>query len=208
VNYDSHNVVNITLPFNDDLTVYLGDDEVIDPSSISGGALNVLNIAKPAPNSNVLNFSVNSAASPADLKFSTNKHNYVFFIQGKQDAKQLLTLTFKYPKDNTQPAYAKFIAGPSGKKLNQLYWFSGNRALLPTAVWDDGYFTYFTFSKNANIPSIYSVYDAEGDEQLENVSMVHNGKWLEVRTLARQFTLRIGDQWLSVFNQGYKQNGE
>jgi type IV secretion system protein VirB9 len=141
---------------------------------------------------------------PAELTFQTNLHRYTFVIQGDAKAKPLFSVTVKYPNHVAKTAYAGFIKTATGKKLNQLYWSSGDTQLQPTAVWDDGYFTYFTFSENTPIPAIYSVYNALGEEQLEESKMVKGGRVLEVRTLARQFTLRLGDEWLAIFNQGYQ----
>lgn len=204
VRYQAHNVVSIHLPFNDALTVYLGDDEVIDPSSFSVSASSELQMPTPGVGAHTISFSVIDATVPSEITFNTNLHTYVLRVQADIHAPPLYTLTFLYPHKKPHTRYANFIHQPTGKKLNQLYWYAGDRDLKPTAVWDDGFFTYFIFARRTKLPSIYSVYDALGDEQIENTAMVHNGQWVEVRGLAREYTLRLGNEWLQILNQGYK----
>jgi type IV secretion system protein VirB9 len=202
VRYEPHQVINLTLPFNEDLTIFFGDDEQIQPSS-SAGASSEIKIAPILPGAHVLTLQVVGDDTPANLTIITNVNTYTFHIQGDPNAPPMYTLTFLYPnKDVTvQNGSADHLVA-TGTKVNQNYWYAGDVDLLPTAAWDDGVFTYFQFGDHTPIPAVFTVLDAAGNEQLNNHYM-KDSNTLVIEDISREFTLRLGDSWVAVLNGSY-----
>ncbi|WP_208437073.1 P-type conjugative transfer protein VirB9 [Bartonella taylorii] len=150
----------------------------------------------------------------------TDKRSYKFRLQFRNDrAGSTYELAFHYPDANTQKQEGNdqqiadqqlaiergFHKGVKGYNLS--YTMSGNQDIAPINVWDNGRITYFKFSANMDMPSIYVV-DAEGNESLiprtvvgasNDIIAVHkvNPKWL----------IRLGKRALAVFNEAYDPNG-
>lgn len=89
------------------------------------------------------------------------------------------------------------IVMPPTKVKNSYYSARGDETLLPRAVYDDGKFTYFDYTNIMPIPQIYSV-NSSRRESILNKRMEEG--WVVVESLAKQFTLRYGEQTASVFN--------
>lgn len=88
---------------------------------------------------------------------------------------------------------------PEGAELNFLYSMAGKAPnITPLKVYDDGSETHFQFAKsNEIIPNINAV-DASGNEFQLNYSIRDN--YVVVPTIARQFTLRLDDALLCIYN--------
>ncbi|WP_455477895.1 P-type conjugative transfer protein VirB9 [Bartonella sp. B10] len=145
----------------------------------------------------------------------TDKRSYKFRLQFRNDrAGATYELAFHYPDTESQKLEENqlvgrieqgFHQGVSGYNLN--YTMSGNQDIAPINAWDNGRITYFKFSANVDMPSIYVV-DAEGNESLiprtvlgdsNDIIAVHkvNPKWL----------VRLGKRALAIFNEAYDPNG-
>ncbi|MDH5723001.1 MAG: P-type conjugative transfer protein VirB9 [Alphaproteobacteria bacterium] len=83
---------------------------------------------------------------------------------------------------------------------NLKYSYSGSKNLRPIRAFDDGIFTYLQFSNIRKAPAVFSV-DEQGNEAIVNYSM--RGKYLVVESLARQFTLRDGNDSTCIFNDDF-----
>lgn len=86
--------------------------------------------------------------------------------------------------------------------LNFDYSYKGKETLAPSAVFDNGEFTYFKFPDMDNLPAIFAV-DKRRNESVVNYHI--EGEYLVVDSLSGQFTLRDGEQEACVFNDNYKQ---
>jgi type IV secretion system protein VirB9 len=88
---------------------------------------------------------------------------------------------------------------PSDKKLNFLYSIAGKSDnITPVKVYDDGKETYFQFKdKNLIIPSIATV-DIFGNEK--SIGYVIREGFVVVEAVSPQFTLRLGDSLICIFN--------
>jgi type IV secretion system protein VirB9 len=91
---------------------------------------------------------------------------------------------------------------PKEAKLNFNYSFSGlSDNITPTKVYDDGQDTYFQFkNNNLIIPSINAV-DILGNERPINYAIKNN--YIVVSAVETQFTLRLADSLLCVFNNSF-----
>jgi type IV secretion system protein VirB9 len=84
-------------------------------------------------------------------------------------------------------------------KLNFDYSFAGiAENITPLKIYDNGRETYFQFKSNNLIIPTISVVDKFGNERPLNHIMVDN--YVMVPTVGRQFTLRLADSLLCVFN--------
>lgn len=88
---------------------------------------------------------------------------------------------------------------PEGVELNFDYSLAGKSDnIVPLKVYDNGTETYFQFANdNLVIPSINSV-DASGNEQ--TLTYVIRDNYVVVPTITRQFTLRLADSLLCIYN--------
>lgn len=88
---------------------------------------------------------------------------------------------------------------PEQVEINFEYSLAGKSDnIVPLKVYDNGSETYFQFANdNLVIPSISSV-DASGNEQA--LTYIIRDSYVVVPTIARQFTLRLSDSLLCIYN--------
>ena len=79
--------------------------------------------------------------------------------------------------------------------VNIDYNWKGDAELLPVTVFDNGLFTFFEFK--GEVPAIFEVTKG-GYEQVVNRHQY--GNLIVVQKVSKQFTLRIGDSWVCIFN--------
>jgi type IV secretion system protein VirB9 len=148
--------------------------------------------------------------SETNMTVITNKRVYHFELVAKEakgiaDKDLIFVVKFVYPdeKDKNIVEFAKTPPSdePDMRELSRYnfnYQYTGEPAIAPLKVFDNGEFTYFQFSKkNAEIPAIFTV-DAEGFESLINFRAA--GSYIIVERVAPQFTLRSGSDIVCVYN--------
>ena len=85
------------------------------------------------------------------------------------------------------------------ENFNFNYTVSGDYAITPIKIFDDGQFTYFEFrDKNGVIPAIFAV-DSDGFESTVNFRIIN--QYLAVESVESIFTLRHGSETVCVFNE-------
>ncbi len=101
--------------------------------------------------------------------------------------------------DVTESIPGLISRNPDSAQLNFDYSLAGKSDnIVPLKVYDDGKQTYFQFANdNLVIPSINSV-DPSGNEQVLNYSIRDN--FVVVPVTTRQFTLRLSDSLLCIYN--------
>ena len=150
-----------------------------------------------------------------NMNVISSKHIYSFNLSADKaaspDASDLIfRLRFTYP-DDSDAGITTFTSssenspadtGPelTAKNLNFKYSFSGDKALQPERVFDDGKFTYFQFKTLDATPAVFLV-DEKGNESLVNFTT--EGSYLVVERTGRQFTLRDGTIATCIFNEAY-----
>ncbi|WP_336278608.1 P-type conjugative transfer protein VirB9 [Bartonella sp. CB175] len=145
----------------------------------------------------------------------TDKRSYKFRLQFRNDrAESTYELAFVYPdsdtqksQENTQRAAIEhgFSKNINGYNLN--YTMSGHKDIAPINAWDNGRITYFKFSANMDMPSIYLV-DTEGNESLIPRTIVGNSNnIIAVHKVNPKWLIRLGRRVLAVFNESYDPNG-
>ena len=86
------------------------------------------------------------------------------------------------------------------KDLNFDYSFKGEDDLSPSTVFDNGEFTYFKFGSMSDLPAIFEV-EKDSNESVVNYHLEDG--YVVVESLARQFTLRHGEDEACVFNDDF-----
>ena len=161
---------------------------------------------------------VGEDSSETNMTVITNKRVYHFELVGKEakgisDKDLIFVVKFAYPdeKDKNILEFPKIAASdePDMRDLAQYnfnYQYTGEPAIAPLKVFDNGEFTYFQFSKkNAEIPAIFTV-DAEGFESLINYRSA--GSYIIAERVSPQFTLRSGSDIVCVYNTSMYSNGK
>ncbi len=90
---------------------------------------------------------------------------------------------------------------PRGRRdaPNANYAVSASEEFTPTAIWDDGTFTYFRFARNAPVPAIFRY--ANGGERAVNSTALEDGV-IRVSGVNRQWVLRLGEDEVCVQDMG------
>ena len=101
---------------------------------------------------------------------------------------------FHYPDAQMQSARAVAADAP-----NTNYAVSAQEEFTPTAIWDDGTFTYFRFARNAVLPAIFRY--ANGGERTVNSTPLEDGA-IRVSGVNRQWVLRLGEDEVCVQDMG------
>jgi type IV secretion system protein VirB9 len=144
------------------------------------------------------------------LTIITNRRTYYLTLDYSNDltAKGMYGVVFDYPKIKRKQAKAEIERvrieqgfnmqrGP----MNLRYSMSGDRDLAPTHVWDDGEFTYFTFSIDKDLPGIYRL-NRDGSESIVNR---HNtgisSDVIVLHGICDRWVLRLGQRALAVYNE-------
>lgn len=156
--------------------------------------------------------------SETNMTVITNKRVYHFELVAKEakgitDKDLIFVVKFAYPDEKDKNIVEFPKAPPSDEpdmrelsKYNFNYQYTGEPAIAPLKVFDNGEFTYFQFSKkNAEIPAIFTV-DAEGFESLINFRAA--GNYIIVERVAPQFTLRSGSDIVCVYNTNLFTDGK
>lgn len=157
-----------------------------------------------------------------NLLISTNKRTYAFSLSlasPRHRQSPTYILRFSYPdsrqKQNALDAerMAKAIAimrsaGGQADKIqitNSNYWGYGDKTLAPTAAWDNGRFTYFSFNNGKDLPTIYKILP-DGTETLVNAHI--ESDTIVVHETGKKFILRLGKSALGIDNRGFDAVGQ
>lgn len=149
-----------------------------------------------------------------NLLITTNKRTYAFALSVNTNANQANTyvLRFRYPDTERANYLAKLKAQEQAKRItdterrakavNNQYWGYGDIALKPTAMYDDGRFTYLEFDNQNALPAFYKV-NADQSEALVNFHV--EGKTVVIHELSEKFILHLGQSVLGIENRGFSQ---
>lgn len=160
----------------------------------------------PAEKGNILFVKPIARNVPTNMNIVTTKRIYYLELNDHPpDAgRKVFGIRFRYPDRDLNAALrqeAEFraahpnIAGIDKDSVNLDYSFTGDDALKPTMVFDDGHKTFFRFA--GRVPAIFAV-DADFSETLRNFR--REGDYIVVDGVATQYTLRDGNRWICIFN--------
>jgi type IV secretion system protein VirB9 len=131
----------------------------------------------------------NARGVHTNITVYTNRRSYYFNVQ-EASSPTYYVVQFRYPEDNARPVNSVAQQAP-----NYNYAASDRTAFTPTAVWDDGTFTYFRFARNAPIPAVFR--STNGRERTVNSQQIEDGV-MRVSGVSGQWVLRLGDEVVCI----------
>lgn len=210
VTYHDNDVYRLKGHYGYTTVVEFGEKERIE--TISLGDSEAWQVVKPGRN-NLLFVKPLEQNAATNMTVITSDHIYTFELSAeKTETGESEDLTFRlkfiytdaggapskdllsFGTDNTSTP----LSSVSPDAWNFEYTFTGDNALRPQRVFDDGKFTYFQFDNLDVMPAVFLV-DEKGKESIVN-SSVH-GSNLVIHRLGPQFKLRDGDLETMIFNE-------
>ncbi|MDO4997327.1 MAG: P-type conjugative transfer protein VirB9 [Neisseria sp.] len=222
VMYNPNDVVHVRARVGEAVLVQLEADERIDGETAVLG-MGYADGWKVAVRGNNLVFKPAAASPATNLLITTNKNRtYAFELSlaakksGKRVQKTTYILRFIYP--DTAEYKARIAAEKQARALKRLeqvgsiphakhnyeYWGYGHKSLAPTAAYDNGRFTYFSFNNGKELPLIYKVME-DGTEALLNTHIEEDT--VVIHETAKKYILRLGKSVLGIENRGYNESG-
>ncbi|HEB3530065.1 TPA: TrbG/VirB9 family P-type conjugative transfer protein [Burkholderia cenocepacia] len=160
-----------------------------------------------------------SHAHNTNLIVHTDRHDYAFdlvvlppTLTGSEDA--MFRVTFSYRDElaahDAARTEAHLIAQREAVpaiRRNLAYTMqavSGSDDIVPSAMWDDGRFTYVEIPGNRKIPSVFRVAE-DGSEHVPDKHM--EADRIVLHEVARRWVLRLGNEAVELWNNAYDLNG-
>ncbi|MEL1251385.1 TrbG/VirB9 family P-type conjugative transfer protein [Aurantiacibacter gilvus] len=216
--YDPTQVVRIEGKVNVQSTIQFGEGEVIENVAIGDSQSWQVT---PNRRANLLFVKPLAPRATTNMTVVTNRHTYLFDLVANPNARNpLYVLTFTYPvevepvEDETALAGADPALQPNALEmaaanddyavldpstLNFNWAGSGNAALLPERIYDDGTATFLAWPSGAAMPAIL-VKDYEGTEGPVNFAV--RGDTIVLDIVPREIILRSGDDAAMLVNEG------
>lgn len=195
VQYDPNNVVVLNGRYGYQTQITFAPNETIQSVSIGDSMA-----WQAVPVQNNL-FVKPVAESRTNMTVLTSAHSYNLQLDSTNaNVSPTYKLQFNYPEGGfDQAGNANAVGTFDPVKINWKYSFTGDRDLVPDAVFDNGQFTYFKYEEidHESIPSFFIV-DKNKNETLVNYH--RQGDYLVVNSVAKQFTLRDGESVTSIYN--------
>ena len=222
VDYDPDNVVKIRAKIGHTVTVQLDKGEDAEKGVVAMGDAQAWNMAVKGNN---LIFKPTATSPATNLTVITDKRTYVFDLSLSSCVKRYkkrciesqqptYLLRFHYPTDAEKARkrrmaqqeralnmMVKFGLSKDTANLNYLYYGKGDKAIAPTAIWDDKRFTYIQYADNRDLPAVYKI-NPDGSEMLVNSHMEEDV--IVVHETAPKLIIRLGESVLGVENKGYQ----
>lgn len=174
-----------------EIMIEFGEDERIENVSI-GDAL----AWQVTPNKKARDLFLKPLLKNAatNMTVVTDKRSYSFELEtGARSETTPWVLRFDYPREVVEAVEEPLPPPPPPLRFN--YTVSGDPALRPSRVWDDGTMTYFEFGNGQALPAIF----AGGPKNHETlVNTATRGHLIIVQQTSGMFTLRSGDQVATV----------
>jgi type IV secretion system protein VirB9 len=185
VDYDPDRIVRLRGQFNIQTMIEFEPSERIENVAV-GDALGWQ--VTPNKRANKLFVKPVSRGGVTNMTVVTDRRRYAFSLSVAAPAPWVLR--FRYPA----PVLAAVMPPPAPppvdpSTLNRAYTMTGDAALFPAAVWDDGAQTYFQWPAGAALPAIFAV---TGKKTETIVNFVVRGDTLVVQQVASRFMLRLG----------------
>lgn len=151
---------------------------------------------------------------PTNMIIVTNKRTYAFALHTTQGNDMTYVARFSYPDKKIDPAQQSQYT-PSGfqrvkqqgetflidANINMNYKKRGNMDITPTAMWDNGLFTFLQYNNAKELPTVYKVMP-DGSESLVNTHIKDDT--IIIHEVAKLYRLRLGKAVAELSNQRYK----
>ncbi len=185
--YSPDEVIRLRGSLGWQIMLEFGPDERIENVSI-GDAL----AWQVTPNKRARNLFLKPLLKNATTNMTvvTDRRRYAFSLETTPRLRTTpWVVRFDYPREVVEAIEEPLPPPPP--PLNFNYGITGDAAVAPAKVWDDGQMTYFEFSPEKAIPAIFAGGPGK-DESLVN-SLIR-GRVIVVQQTGGRFTLRTGKQ--------------
>ncbi|MGE4304196.1 MAG: TrbG/VirB9 family P-type conjugative transfer protein [Novosphingobium sp.] len=192
-------------------TIAFADDEHIENVAIGDSTSWQVT---PNKRANLLFVKPLSPRGRTNLTVVTDRHTYMFDLVAGATTKPVYVLRFTYPASEKPPVKvaaaisseeAQAISSPPQEPvtdpalLNFAWRSRGDKALLPSRIYDDGQATYLLWDERNPQPAIL-VRNAKGEEGAVNYAV--RGKVIVLDTVPGVIVLRSGKAVATIENQG------
>lgn len=216
--YTDQDVFAIKVKYGHGVTIQLEKGEFIhDDGALGVGEKNDWSIG--VKGNHILFKPLKPYIEPSNMVVVTNKRTYVFSLKTTAGNDMTYLARFSYP-ENTLGAiesqtqkprptvYQRIKQGDISylidARINTAYVKRGNLELTPTAMWDDGLFTYLQYDNAKELPSIYKVMP-DGTESVVNTH-IDNDK-VVIHEVNHLYRLRLGKAVAELGNQAIRDSG-
>lgn len=202
VSYGAGDVVPLVGHYGYQMMIALEPSERIQNVSIGDS---VAWLVTPAKDAGALFIKPVEANASTNMTVLTDRRTYLFELsaararQGGRTPGMTYKVQFRYPEQAAQAAAAARAQAVRPAAYNRSYALSGSKTIRPTAVFDDGRFTYFAFPPNAEIPAIFLL---DGRKEALANHATRDG-YVVLDRVARALVLRQGKERVKVKNRGY-----
>ena len=170
VMYSPNDVVHVRARIGNAVLVQLEDDERLNGDETAALGMGDASAWKLSVKGNNIIFKPAAASPDTNMIITTNKkRTYVFDLSTSASKAQATTYVLRFIYPDTAAYKARAEAEKQARALEQLrlagqgpnakhnyaYWGTGDKALAPTAAYDNGRFTYFSFNNGRELPLIY-----------------------------------------------------
>lgn len=199
VSYGAGDVVPLVGHYGYQMMIALEPSERIQNVSIGDS---VAWLVTPAKDAGALFIKPVEANASTNMTVLTDRRTYLFELsaaratRGGRTPGMTYKVQFRYPEQAAAAARAQAVRPVA---YNRSYAVSGSKTIRPTAVFDDGRFTYFAFPPNAEIPAIFL---ADGGKEALANHATRDG-YVVLDRVARALVLRQGKERVKVKNRGY-----
>ncbi|WP_431323420.1 TrbG/VirB9 family P-type conjugative transfer protein [Rhizobium sp. YTU87027] len=203
VTYQPNDVVRVSATYGISTMIVFDEDETFE--TIAVGDSDSWDIV-PTDQGNILFVKPKARNVATNMNVVTTKRIYYLELNdyAPEDNRQVFGIRFVYPDKALNASLRRQaearvrypnMSGIDKTRVNIDYSFSGDPALKPLLVFDDGKKTFFRFGQN--VPAIFAV-NSDFTETLRNFR--REGDYIVLDGTASQYTLRDGNQWICIFN--------
>lgn len=164
-------------------------------------------IFKPKAEQPVTNMLVvtNKRTYAFDLKMANAKHPATYILRfDYPDSHHKRQTALQAKQERAFAALRQTGAIHTDMPINQDYYGRGNKSLAPTAMWDNGRFTYLQFNNGRDMPAIYRI-EQDGSETLLNTHIENDT--VVIHEVNKQLILRLGKAVLLIENRSFNPQG-
>ena len=206
--YDESRVVRVNGQVKVQATIRFDDSEAIENVAIGDSTAWQIT---PNKRANLLFVKPLEARASTNMTVVTNKRTYLFDLVASPNAKPLYVLSFTYPDEPKEEspqlvgaipaaeASANPLASVDPAELNFAWAASGDTALLPVRIFDDGEAVFLTWPQGRAVPAILTT-NAKGDEGPVNSTVREDV--IVVDGVPREIVLRSGEGKATLVNTG------
>jgi len=195
--YDEQQVFRIETDLRHSTTIQFGRGERFE--AVIVGDTESFQVDPIPELGNVLTIKPHVQNASTNMTVITNRRTYSFHLrEGSIPGRtgMFFEVRFRYPEDERRTRGSS--SQPKGFQAPRTYSYkiAGDGDFRPVSVYDDGRFTYFTFSETGRQPAIFKA-DSRGRER--TVNWTQQGNTVRVSGVNVYWTLRLGEEALCIY---------